>query len=183
MSARKSLSCCAAFLLLNVASVTSAQQKSQRNLKAYDDGGSYELTWASRPDELESIKERFRAFIWDHWERKRAGYITIRVCTEYYEGCDDSTFYAFYVEPDQKGGWQLSKEAGHYISAELNGGKEFRGSTDPVIFTNVEKVRPEEAETCYSFFSSLVETKSHTFLLRFIYDKSKKDLSGNCIIF
>jgi hypothetical protein len=184
MATQKVFSCCLACLLVCVAPVATAQGENQRDLKTYEDGGAYELTWAaSGPDELEKIKERVRTFIWEHWQRKRAAYISIRDCTAYYEGCDTSTFFAFYVEPDEKGGWRLAEEAGHYATAGSGGGKEFRGSTPPVIFTNVEKVRAGEAETCLSFFSSLVESKSHTFLLRFIYDKSKKDLGRNCIIF
>ncbi|MDT7602550.1 MAG: hypothetical protein QOF61_547 [Acidobacteriota bacterium] len=177
-------SSCLGLLLLSFAGIGEAQEKSQRNLSTYTDGGSYELTWAaSGPDELEKIKERVRTFIWEQWQRKRAAYISIRDCTEYPEGCADSTTLTFYIEPDKKGSWQLTEEAEHYVTADLNGGKEARERAYSVIFTNVEKVKPEEAETCFSIFSSKTEGKSYTFLLRFIYDKSKKDLSRNCMIF
>jgi hypothetical protein len=182
VNTQKVISCCLALLLLGVAP-TEAQDRSGRDIKTYEDGGSYELTWgASGPDELEKIKERVRTFIWGHWQRKQAAYITVRDCTAYFDGCDGPTFFALYVEPDEKGGWRIAEEAVHYVAGS-NGGKEFRGSTPPVIFTNVERARPEEAGTCPPFFSSLVETKSHTFLLRFVYDKSKKDLGRSCIIF
>lgn len=186
MSTRRIIACRLGLLLVCFAVTCAAQEKPRRDLKTYGYGGSYELTWAaSGPEGLEKIKESVRTFIWGHWEHRQAGYITIRDCTENFEGCDGSTFYTFYIEPDSAGGWRVAEETRHYVSAELNGGKESFGPTDSVIFSNVEKIRSIDPEECLSFFSSsLAVTESHTFLLRFIYDKSKKkDLSRNCIIF
>jgi hypothetical protein len=166
-----------AFLLLGVMCVAGAQEQSRRDLDAYADGGSYELSWAARgEDQLEKMKGKARDFIWEHWRRKRAARISIRDATIYPEGPDDSITYIFYVEPDRNGGWQLTEEFNHYVSARLNGGEAENGK-GAITYSQVERIKAGDVSDCPALLSGRPELYPKTYRLRLTKSQPLKDKS------
>lgn len=98
--------------LLAIASVpfgapsSSSQEVKARDLSRYKDGGTYNLSWSRGGEELEEMRSKLRAFLWEHWSQRRLGRITATIYT--IEG--DPTTTTFYVEPNEGGDWQVATE-------------------------------------------------------------------------
>lgn len=74
----------------------------KRDLTRYDKAGPYKVVhW--RKDELRTQAE-IRGFVWDHWQRRRRGWLTVTTYTK--EGAAITSSY--FVEPAGQGKWKVS---------------------------------------------------------------------------
>jgi thymidylate synthase len=184
MNTRKVISCCLTFFTLGVATIGTAQDKSQRDLSTYADGGSYELNYITRDtDAFKKTKEKVRNFIWEHWRRKRAAHIVLRDCAMYPEGCDDGTTYNFYIERGANGNWQITEEYDHLHAAlpPVTTNDEHRRGV--VIYSNVEKINAGDMDDCSESLSGTFELYPKTYRLRLIKSEATNGKSGkSCMV-
>jgi hypothetical protein len=83
----------------------------QRDLSAYDDGGSLDCR-EIRPDEIktpevtrarvDACHRTAREFVWQHWKAKKRGYIRLTG-----NSVDAVSTSHFFIEPDSNGDWQI----------------------------------------------------------------------------
>ena len=115
----------------------SSQEINARDISRYKNGGAYNLNWSRSGEELEEMRSKVRAFLWEHWSQRRLGRITATIYT--IEG--DPTTTTFYVEPDKKGTWQVAteyeSECCWFYGRE---GKERKRETGKGSFNIVERV-------------------------------------------
>ena len=76
----------------------------KRDLSLYDKAGPFTLD-NTVPNEMRKVTEaRVREFLWDHWQRRRLGYL---VFTDYSKEGEPTTL-SFFIEPDGNGEWHTS---------------------------------------------------------------------------
>lgn len=75
-----------------------------RNLSLYDNGGNSGCGIVSNTEYKHCIGTYVsaRAFLWNHWQAKRRGYIVIRFASE--DAVSDSHIF---IEPDESGDWHV----------------------------------------------------------------------------
>lgn len=135
-----------------------AQATKARDLSRYKDGGTYDLKWTRGGEELEEMRAKLRAFVWEHWSQRRLGRVTAVIYTV--EG--DPTTNTFYVEPNESGGWQVAteyeSECCWFYGAE---GKERKRETGKGAYNVVERVagggRDDKAEEFQIVWSVIPE--------------------------
>lgn len=93
-------------LLTPGARAGSSQQPKSRDYSRYEDGGHYNLSWSRSSEELEEMRSKLRAFLWEHWSQRRLGRITATLYS--IEG--DPTRITFFVEPDESRAWRVATE-------------------------------------------------------------------------
>lgn len=147
----------------------SSQEIKARDLSRYQDGGTYDLNWSRGGKELEEMRSKLRAFLWEHWSQRRLGRITATIYT--IEG--DPMKTAFYVEPGESGDWRVTteyeSECCWFYGME---GKERKRETGKGFYNVVERVvggRDEKAEEFQSVWSVIPEGEKrqpNTYALR-----------------
>ena len=88
------------------AQATFAQTAKKRDPLKYDDGGVVDFNWG-RHCEFEFLAERLRDFVWRHFHEHHLGVIEQRAYS--IEG--DPGYSKIFIEPDEKGVWQIVVEA------------------------------------------------------------------------
>jgi len=73
----------------------------KRDLTHYDKAGPFTLDVLGPRGKTEA---QVREFLWDHWQRRRLGYL---VFTDYSKEGEPTTL-SFFVEPDENGEWHTS---------------------------------------------------------------------------
>ena|SRR5947199_119058 len=91
--------------------LTSETITGTRNMSLYEDGTHFDcrrFTQAAlkKPNEenarIASATKRARAFIWEHWQSKKRGYIRIT-----FNSVDATSTSHIFIEPDSSGLWQV----------------------------------------------------------------------------
>ena len=144
------LLCPAIALLCFCAVAATAQEQKPRDLSRYTIGDRFEMSWALNPEGIEKLKLRARDYLWEQWRQKRPTYFLVADCLIYPEGCDDSVEYKIYVEPDEKGRWQVIIESERVESAQMTGkDKEERSPRGTNVYTEVKKLAATEQSLCW----------------------------------
>lgn len=169
----------AAALLATDVRLGSSQEMKPRDLSRYEDGGSYDLSWSRGGEELEEMRSKLRAFLWEHWSQRRLGRITATLYS--IEG--DPTKIAFYVEADEGGAWRVATEYERdccwFDSVE---GRERKRETGKASYYAVERVvggRDEKAKgfrITWSVIPEREERQPNTYALRL--RKTSRDQEG-----
>jgi hypothetical protein len=79
------------------------QNRRQRDLTKYDNGGAFDFRWSVAADAHKRMASSVRDFVWEHWTNKRLGHVARTVYT--IEG--DPTTYQLFVEPDANQTWHV----------------------------------------------------------------------------
>ena len=147
----------------------SSQELKPRDLSRYEDGGSYDLSWSRGGEELEEMRSKLRAFLWEHWSQRRLGRITATLYS--IEG--DPTKTTFFVEPDESGAWRVATEYERdccwFHSME---GKERKQETGKGSYYVVERVvggrdeKSKEFRTTWSVIAESEKRQPNTYALR-----------------
>jgi hypothetical protein len=76
-----------------------------RDMSLYDDGGHFDCREHSLSDTSPRNCDlpKVRDFIWEHWQKKRRGYIRVTV-----DSVDTMSTSHIFVEPDDHGFWRVS---------------------------------------------------------------------------
>jgi hypothetical protein len=82
------------------------QQKKMRNLSLYEKAGPYNLELMLDAQVRASKEAAVREFLWDHWQQRRLGQVTVTRYSR--EGEPSASFY--FVEPDERGIWRIAVE-------------------------------------------------------------------------
>ena|SRR5438105_4180771 len=119
---------------------SSLQEKKARDLSRYDDGGSYDLNWGRNGKELEEMRSKLRAFLWEHWSQHCLGHITATNYTP--EGVPTTT--TFYIEPDEHGAWYVATayKAGavaYYTVERVVGGRDTKAKEFKITWSVIPK--------------------------------------------
>ena len=88
-------------------------QASARDVARYDTIGPFEIGGEPGFEKDEKALGQIRAFIWEHWNGQKRGWLSATFYT--IEG--DKTTSKFFVEPDQKGAWRLIIDSESIVSA------------------------------------------------------------------
>jgi nuclear transport factor 2 (NTF2) superfamily protein len=167
-------------LLLCGARESAAQETKARDLSRYKDGGTYDLKWSRSGAELEEMRSKLRAFLWERWSKRRPGRITATIYT--IEG--DPTTTTFYVEPDKNGDWRVATEY-ESVCCWSDGmeGKERKRETGKEFYNVVERIvggRDDKAKQFQIIWSVIPEGEKrqpHTYTLRL--RKTTRNQEGN----
>lgn len=169
MIARKFFAYCLGLLLLSCAPAAAAQEKNQRDLRTYLEGGAYQLDIIEKgTDGFAKKLEKVRGFIWENWQRKRKAHISVRDCAVNYEGCNDSSTLDLYIEPDGKGGWQITEEWDHVHTAFPPFTTEDEHRKGVVVYSQVEQIRTAHEFGCSESLGDSLHLNIETHRLRLI---------------
>ena len=158
MNTQRVFACCLGLVLLGFAHAGAAQEKNQRDLQTYMEGGAYQLNIIEkRTDGYWEKLEKVRSFIWEHWRRKRKAHITVMDCAMNYEGCSDSSTLNFYIEPGAKGEWQITEEWDHVHTAFPPFTTEDEHRKGVNIFYQVEQIETADGLGCNEFLGDSVD--------------------------
>ena len=178
MNTQRFIACCLGLVLLGSAHAGAAQEKNQRDMHTYLEGGEYQLDIIEkRTDGYWKKLEKVRGFIWEHWRRKRKAHITVMDCAMNYEGCSDSSMLHFYIEPGAKGEWQITKEWDHVHTAFPPFTTEDEHRKGVVIYSQVEQIENADAFSCNEFLGDSVDRNITTRRLR-LTGSSQSDGGG-----
>ena len=167
MNIQRFFACCLGLVLLGFAHAGAAQEKNQRDLHTYLEGGAYQLDIIEkRTDGYWKKLEQVRGFIWEHWRRKRKAHITVMDCATNYEGCSDSSTLNFYIEPGAKGEWQVTKEWDHVHLAFPPFTTEDEHRKGVIIYSQVEQIENVDGLNCNEFLGDSVDHNITTRRLR-----------------
>jgi hypothetical protein len=92
-------------LLMHGRELMTADIAQARDMSLYDDGGH----WDCREHSLSDTSPRncdlpkVRNFIWEHWQKKRPGYIRVTV-----DSVDTMSTSHIFVEPNDQGSWHVA---------------------------------------------------------------------------
>jgi hypothetical protein len=118
-------------LLMHGRELMTADIAQARDMTLYDDGGHFDCREHSFSDT--SLRNcdlpKTRDFIWEHWQKKRRGYIRVTV-----DSVDTMSTSHIFIEPDSLGAWHV---AWRVAQARANGPSVVR---DLSAFTTVERV-------------------------------------------
>ena len=157
MNTQRFFACCLGLLLFGPAHAGAAQEKNHRDLRTYLEGGAYQLDIIEKgTDGYWKKLEKVRGFIWEHWRRKRKAHITVRDCATNYEGCHDSSTLHFYIEPDNKGGWQITNEWDFVHTAFPPFTTEDEHRKGVIIYSQVERIETADGLGCNEFLGDSV---------------------------
>ncbi|HEV2495307.1 MAG TPA: hypothetical protein VG204_19790 [Terriglobia bacterium] len=110
----------------------SIQQKQtmSRDLRLYDQPAPYTLPVSLRDGQRKKVEAEIRGFLWTHWHQHRLG----KLVATWYSKEGEPTTYTYFVEPDEKGVWQIkgqweshrghrgapsAPKAGYHVSGEF----------------------------------------------------------------
>jgi hypothetical protein len=118
-------------LLMHGRELMTADIAQAREMSLYDDGGHFDCREHSLSDTSPRNCDlpKVRDFIWEHWQKKRRGYIRVTV-----DSVDAMSTSHIFVEPDDHGSWHV---AWRVAQARGNGPGVVR---DLLPFTTVERV-------------------------------------------
>lgn len=95
---------------------TTEEVTKSRDLTQYEQGGlfwgrtRFSGKFGNEPDRLDGEK-KVRNFIWQHWTEKKRGYIKF-----IFADTDTSHTTHYFIEPNEKGEWIVSKKGIHQLS-------------------------------------------------------------------
>lgn len=78
----------------------------QRDLSLYDQAGPFALSRELAPTARRAVLSQIRSFLWDHWQQRRRGYLTMSTP----DAIGRSIASRFYVEPAENGNWCIRLE-------------------------------------------------------------------------
>lgn len=95
----------AVLLLGSGRAANSIQQKqtAPRDLRLYDQPAPYTITIFPH-DQRDKSDAEIRGFLWTHWHQHRLG----KLVATWYSKEGEPTTYTYFVEPDEKGIWQIN---------------------------------------------------------------------------
>jgi hypothetical protein len=82
----------------------SLQQAKMRDLSRYEKAGPYTMELKLDAKARAKLESDIREFLWNHWQQRRPGQVTI---TRYSREGEPSTS-SYFVEPDEKGVWHIA---------------------------------------------------------------------------
>lgn len=80
------------------------QQEKMRKLSLYEKVGPYTLELTIDAHARASKEAEIREFLWNHWQQRRLGQVTV---TQYSREGEPRTS-SYFVEPDEKGTWHIA---------------------------------------------------------------------------
>jgi hypothetical protein len=118
-------------LVMNGRELTAPDIAQGRDLKIYDDGDHFDCRQLALSDTAPRNCDlsKARDFIWEHWQKKRRGYVRVTV-----DSVDTMGTSHIFVEPGDHGLWHV---AWRVAQARANGPSVVR---DLSAFTTVERV-------------------------------------------
>jgi hypothetical protein len=92
-------------LVMNGRELTASNIAQGRDLKLYDDGGHFDCRQLALSDTAPRNCDlpKARDFIWEHWQKKRRGYIRVTV-----DSVDTMSTSHIFIEPDSHGAWHVA---------------------------------------------------------------------------
>ena len=92
-------------LVMHGRELTASNIAQGRDLKLYDDGGHFDCRQYSSSDKAPRNCDfpKVREFIWEHWQKKRRGYIRLTV-----DSVDTMSTSHIFIEPDSRGIWHVA---------------------------------------------------------------------------
>lgn len=83
---------------------SSLQQAKMRDLSRYDKAGPYTIELNLDAQARANIEAEVREFLWNHWQQRRLGYVSV---TRYSKEGEPSAS-SYFVEPDGKSVWLIA---------------------------------------------------------------------------
>ena len=80
------------------------QQNNSRNLGLYEKAGPYTLDFTLDRETRATKEGEIREFLWNHWQQRRLGQLTVTRFSR--EG--EPTASSYFIEPDEKGAWRIA---------------------------------------------------------------------------
>jgi hypothetical protein len=82
----------------------SLKQKGNRDLSSYDKAGPYVVRQNVSDPARSKLEAAVRQFVWEHWQKRRTGYVSI---TKYSKEGEPSTTH-FFIEPENERVWRVA---------------------------------------------------------------------------
>lgn len=82
----------------------SLMQEKTRDLSSYEKAGPYVIPLMVDGAARGKLEAKVRQFVWEHWQGRRRGYLSI---TKYSKEGEPSTSH-FFIEPENDGAWRVA---------------------------------------------------------------------------
>ena len=112
-----------------------ANQAKVRDLRSYEKAGPFNIALNLDAQPRIKLEAKVREFVWEHWRKRRLGYVTF---TKFSKEGEPSTSHLF-VEPDEEGVWCVAIKIDRVV-VERRGSKRRHGSSTEYIAYAVERI-------------------------------------------
>ncbi|MCM3874619.1 MAG: hypothetical protein ND895_28325 [Pyrinomonadaceae bacterium] len=131
-----------------------------RDLSLYDPGGHQGCgnVLVKEVPRCQASLRRARAFIWEHWQQKKRGYVTVKMAS-----VDAESDAHIFIEPDNDGAWHVVWKWERIFAASM--GEDVSGRIDQI--PDIRSIQLTADNACYFC------TSRTTYLLFFAADGTR----------